>query len=123
MTEYKSDTQDWEHERFKMHTTTAAFERTSWLVRLEWGSRLQIKKKQTYFGGDTWVTQSVKRLTLAQVMISCFVGSSPISGSPLSAKPTSDPLSSSLYPSPTDACTWSLSKINVKKKIFFLSRL
>ena len=31
--------------------------------------------------GDTWVAQSVKCLTLAQVMISQFMGSSPTSGS------------------------------------------
>ena len=34
----------------------------------------------------TWVTQSVKHLTLAQVMISWFVGSSPTSGSVLTAQ-------------------------------------
>ena len=35
------------------------------------------------FLGGPWVAQSVKPLTLAQVMISQFVGSSPVSGSVL----------------------------------------
>ena len=35
---------------------------------------------------DTWVAQSVKHLTLAQVRISRFVGSSPTSGSVLAAQ-------------------------------------
>ena len=46
-----------------------------------------------------WVVQSVKRLTLAQVMISLFVGLSPTSGSVLTAQslePTLDSVSQSL---------------------------
>ena len=35
---------------------------------------------------DTWVAQLVKRTTLAQVMISRFVGLSPTSGSVLTAQ-------------------------------------
>ena len=49
--------------------------------------------------GDTWVAQSVNRLTLAQVMISQFMGSSPTSGSVLTAQslePASDSVSPSL---------------------------
>ena len=52
----------------------------------------------------TWVAQSVKRLTLAQVVISQFVSSSPASGSVLTAQslePASDSVSPSLsVPSP-----------------------
>ena len=46
-----------------------------------------------------WVAQSVKHLTLAQVMISQFVGSSPASGSVLTAQslePSLDSVSPSL---------------------------
>ena len=52
---------------------------------------------------STWVAQSVKCLTLAQVMISRFVSSSPVSGSVLtdhSLEPASDSLSPSLSASP-----------------------
>ena len=61
----------------------------------------------------TWVAQLVKRLTLAQVMISQFVSSSPTLGSVLTARsqePASDYVSPSLCPSPTH--TPFLSKIN-----------
>ena len=54
-----------------------------------------------------WVAQSVKRPTSAQVMISWSVGSSPVSGSVLTAQslePASDSVS---CPSPT--CALSLS--------------
>ena len=47
----------------------------------------------------TWVAQLVKQLTLAQVMISWFVGSSPVMGSVLTAQslePASDSVSLSL---------------------------
>ena len=71
----------------------------------------------------TWVAQSVKRPTWAQVMISHFVGSSPESGSVLTAQslePASDSVSPSLCPSPTRTLSvclclclcLSLSKIN-----------
>ena len=58
----------------------------------------------------TWVAQSVERPTSAQVVISRFVGSSPASGSVLTAwslEPASDSVSPALCPSP--ACTLSLS--------------
>ena len=45
-----------------------------------------------------WVAQSVKRLTLAEVMISRFVGSSPMSGSVLTAR-SLEPASYSVSPS------------------------
>ena len=45
-----------------------------------------------------WVAQSVERLTLAQVMISPFVSSSPASGSVLTAQ-SLEPASDSVYPS------------------------
>ena len=59
------------------------------------------------------VAQSVKHTTSAQVMISRFVGSSPVLGSVLTAQspePASDSVSLTLFPSPTHVL--SLSKIN-----------
>ena len=50
-------------------------------------------------GRGTWVAQSVKHLTSAQVMMSQFVISSPTPGSVLTAQslePVSDPVSPSL---------------------------
>ena len=44
-----------------------------------------------------WVAQSVKRPTSAQVMISWFVGSSPVSGSVLTAQ-SLEPVSDSVSP-------------------------
>ena len=66
----------------------------------------------------TWVAQLVKRLTLAQVMISQFVGLSPASGSVLTAQslePASDSLSLSLSALPqivSVSVSLSLSKLN-----------
>ena len=60
-----------------------------------------------------WVAQSVKRPTLAQVMISQSVSSSPASGSVLTAQslePALDSVSPSLCPSPTRAL--SLARMN-----------
>ena len=51
----------------------------------------------------TWVAQSVKHPTLAQGMISWFMGSSPVSGSMLTAQnlePASDSVSPSLSAPP-----------------------
>ena len=48
-----------------------------------------------------WVAQSVKRLTLAQVMISQFVGLSPASGSVLTAQ-SLEPALDSVSPSLSD---------------------
>ena len=62
--------------------------------------------------GGTWVAQSIKRLTLAHVMISWFVSSSPASGSVLTAQglePASDSVSLSLCPSPAHSHSLSLS--------------
>ena len=53
--------------------------------------------------GGAWVAQSVKRLILAQVMMSRFVGSSPMSGSVLTAQslePDSDSVSPCLSDPP-----------------------
>ena len=72
--------------------------------------------KRGLFRG-AWVALSVKRPTSAQVRISRSVGSSPASGSVLTARspePVSDSVSLSLCPSP--AHTLSLSKINKRKK-------
>ena len=68
-----------------------------------------------------WVAQLVKQLTLAQVMISRFVGSSPASGSMLTAQnlePASDSVSPSLSACPPLVLSLSVSKINktLKKK-------
>ena len=67
------------------------------------------------------MVQSVKCPTSAQVTVSRFMGSSPSSGSVLTAQslePASDSVSLALCPSPTHAL--SLSKINVKKKSFYV---
>ena len=66
----------------------------------------------------TWVTQSVKGPTLAQVMISWFVGSSPVSGSVLTAwspEPASDSVSPSLSASPQLVLSLSLKNKHFKK--------
>ena len=74
----------------------------------------------------TWVAQSVMRLTLAEVMISQFMSSSPASSSGLSAQSLLQILCPlSLCPSPTCVCTHvlslslslslSFSKINIEK--------
>ena len=63
-------------------------------------------------GWGSWVAELVKRPTLAQVMISQFVGSSPASGSVLTAwslEPASDSVSPHLSLCPSPACTLSLS--------------
>ena len=62
-----------------------------------------------------WVAQLVKPPTLAQVMISRFVGSSPASGSVLTAQslePVSDSVSPSLSAPPLFMLCLSVSKIN-----------
>ena len=62
-----------------------------------------------------WVTQLVKRLTSAQVMISWFMSWSPVLGSVLTAQslePASDSVSSSLSAFAQLALCLSLSKIN-----------
>ena len=68
------------------------------------------------------MAQLVECLTLAQVMISWFVGSSPASGSVLTARnlePASDSVSPSLSAPPLLTRCLSLSKINkdLKKKL------
>ena len=70
-----------------------------------------------------WVAQSVKRPTSAQVMISQFVGSSPASGSVLTAQslePISDSVSPSLSAPPLPmrclSLPLSLNEINIKKR-------
>ena len=70
------------------------------------------------------VAQLVKRPTSAQVMILWFVGSSPISGSILTAQslePAEDSVCFSLsLPLPVHALSFSVSKINkALKKTFF----
>ena len=60
-----------------------------------------------------WVAQSVKCLTSAQIMISRFVGSSPMWGSVLTAQslePASDCVSLSLCSSPAHALSLPLSQ-------------
>ena len=72
------------------------------------------------------MAQSAKRPNLTQVTITRFVGSSPISGSVLTAQslePVSDSVSLSLCSSPAHALSLSLSfslslsKIKIKKSI------
>ena len=62
-----------------------------------------------------WVAQSVKRPTLAQVMTSRFVSSSPALGSVLTAQslePASDSVSLSLCASPVHALSLSVSEMS-----------
>ena len=73
------------------------------------------EKKKIFQNRGTWVAQSVKCLTSAQVMISLFIGSSPVLGSVLTAQslePASDSVLLSLCPSPAHALSLSVSKIN-----------
>ena len=67
---------------------------------------------------DAWVAQSVKHPTLAQVMISRFMGSSPVLGSLLTARclePASDSVSLSLSAPPLPMLSLSLS-LSVKNE-------
>ena len=76
---------------------------------MEWNTekKTSFKKKKWGGGGVEWVVQLIKRPTLAQVMISPFVSSSPTSGSVLTAQSLEPALDSvvslSLCPSPTHA--------------------
>ena len=66
----------------------------------------------------TWLAQSVKRLTLVQVMISQFIGSSPALGSVLTAqslKFASDSVSPSLSVPPLLVLCLSLSLKTINK--------
>ena len=78
----------------------------------------QAKKKATTWG--PWVAQSVKRPTLAHVMISQFMRSSPTSGSVLTTQglePASDFVSPSLSAPPPLALSLSLSlSLSVSQK-------
>ena len=65
--------------------------------------------------GAAWVAQWFRFPSLAQVMISWFVGSGPVSGSVLAAQslePVSESVSPSLSLSPPLMLCLSLSKIN-----------
>ena len=76
-------------------------------------------------GRGTWVAQWVKRLTLAQVMISQFMSSSPVSGSVMTAQ-SLEPVSDSVSPSLSDPVLFmlslSVSKISVKKIFLEMSK-
>ena len=79
-----------------------------------------IKTSSDY--GGAWVAQSVGHPTSAQVMISRYMSSSPMSGSVLTAQslePVSDSVSPSLSAPPPFMLCLSLSQkqINVEKKI------
>ena len=72
---------------------------------------INVKKKKNFFKRGTWVAQSGKRPTSAQVMISWFVGLSPASGPALTAQslePASDSVSPSLSALP-HSCSFSFS--------------
>ena len=64
---------------------------------------LHFDQQEKMIHGGAWVAQSVKHLTLARVMISRFVSSSPTSGSALAVRSLLGipSLSLSLCPSPT----------------------
>ena len=72
-------------------------------------------KRRKFWGA--WVAQSVKHLTLAQVIISQFVGSSPALGSALRAEPAYDSLSLSLSlsASPPITCVWRSLSLKINK--------
>ena len=70
---------------------------------------------KTFFLRGPWVAQSVKCLTLAQVMISLFMSSTPpIELSTVSIEPVLDLLSPALSAPPLLSLSLSLSKINIK---------
>ena len=73
------------------------------------------------YNRGAWVAQSVERPTLAQVMISQSVSSSPASASVLTARSLVPVFgfcgSLSLCPSPAHALSLSVSKRNVKKNL------
>ena len=75
---------------------------------------MRSKKKNTFWG--TWVAQLVEHPTSAPVTISQFMGSSPTSGSVLTARslePASDSVSPSLSAPPhSPSVSLSFSKIN-----------
>ena len=79
-----------------------------------------INQKTVLKNGGAWVAQSIERPTLAHVMISGSVSSSPASGSVLTAQslePASDSVFLSLWSSPSHALSLSVSKINKHWKI------
>ena len=92
-------------------------------IGIPFRSLTQELKATREMSGADWVAQSVERPTSAQVMISQSMGSSPASGSVLTAQslePVSDSVSPSLRPSPVHALSLSAPKINknVNKKFF-----
>ena len=99
------------------------------LISFAWYARLSLILSEQ---GGAWVAQSVKHLTLAQVMILQFVASSPTVVSVWTAQ-SLEPASDSVYPtlSASPLLTFhvcpslspSLSKINKTIKIFFLKCL
>ena len=60
------------------------------------------------------MAQSVKSRTSAQVMISWFMGLSPVLGSVLAAQ-SLEPVSNSVFPCPSPTCTLSLSLSKINK--------
>ena len=107
-TQHKQDQSDWEVEPLKGSNGYSV-------------PVVLLKKKSR----DTWVAQSVKRLTSAQVVISWFVSSSPMSGSVLTAQSlgaASDPVSPSLSLPLPNSCSVSVSKINKHKKILNIKK-
>ena len=88
----------------KLYTNTVFFSSCVHLRKVEsWGA---------------WVAQPVKRLILAQVIISRFMSSSPALGSVLRAQ-SLEPASDSVLPEPFPGSCFvsrSLSKISIKKK-------
>ena len=86
----------------------------------EWPVKYSLSCLKVQKDWGAWVAQSVRHLTLAQVVISQFMGSSPVSGSVLTAQilePASDSVSPSL--SAPLLFSLSLSKRNKNKKLFF----
>ena len=70
--------------------------------------------------GGAWVAQSVKHLTSARVMISWFVGWSPVSDSVLTARslePASDSVFPCLFAPPQLTLSVSQKLINIEKQL------
>ena len=105
-----SKTLVWEHNLFRKHACNPK--------HLDIKANFPIRNHGNSWGA--WVAQSVKRPTLAQVMISQSVSSSPGLGSVLTAQslePASHSVSPSLSASPLLMLCLSVSKIKTLKKI------
>ena len=102
------------------NTRRVGLERHLWELNRHANTSTFSRLKNPHMLWAAWVAQSVERPTSAQGMIPQFVGSSPASGSVLTARslePASDSASPSLSAPPRLAlCLPLKNKINIKKK-------